>query len=226
MSAAGALATSLAVGKLVGASRSSAIATAHLADLFGRGGLGGVSAILGGGMELRSRPGIPPWGRVEHHPFPWSIFVVVVGRPMPSATLLGDAEVARRATRSAAPGLGRLSERPTPQAFLQEAERFTDAVRLGDRTVASAIRRLRTTGARVAQAMFGRSLFAVPSSEATRRRLADELVDGGFRGVELQAARSGARVQPLRARLSYAELPGVPTSKTVLGLSEQPGLPE
>lgn len=197
MSAAGALATALAVGEVVHAPRSTAIATAHLADLFGRGGLGGVSAILGGGMELRTRPGIPPWGAIEHSPFPWPIFVIVVGSPMPSRALLADAEVARRATRSAAPGLGRLGERATPEGFLRESERFTDAVGLADRPLASAIRRLRGSGARVAQAMFGRSLFAVPLSGAARDRLAGALAVGELRGVELRAARSGARLRSL-----------------------------
>jgi len=69
MSAAGALATALAVGALSARPTAHAVEVAHLADLFGGGGLGGVAAILGGGLEVRTRAGVPPLGRVIHRPF-------------------------------------------------------------------------------------------------------------------------------------------------------------
>ena len=85
MSAAGALATALAVGSLSGRPRSKAIDVAHLADLFGGGGLGGVAAILGGGLEVRTRPGgLPPFGHVTHRSFPPALLVGVIGRPISS----------------------------------------------------------------------------------------------------------------------------------------------
>jgi pantoate kinase len=197
MSAAGALATSLSVARATGGSRQGAIEVAHLADLFGGGGLGGVSAILGGGMELRERPGIPPWGRVRHFPASGTIFAVVTGTAMPSSTLLGSPRFLARVEKAAGPGLSRLQRRPTLSNFLREAERFTDGLRLGPPALLSRAHQLRSEDVRVAQAMFGRSLFAVPRTPGARIGLIRTLTRWGLRAAEIRLARTGARGETL-----------------------------
>ncbi|MGA7860619.1 MAG: hypothetical protein WCB19_02025 [Thermoplasmata archaeon] len=194
MSAAGALATALAVAAATGDSRRNAIEVAHLADLYGRGGLGGVSAILGGGMEIRERPGIPPWGRVRYCPASGAVFVIVAGAAMPSPVLLRDARFLGRVQRAAEPGLGRLRHRPSLSKFLLEAERFTDALRLGPAPVLHRMHQLRSEDTRVAQAMFGRSLFAMARSLRARAALVGKLTRLGLRAAEVPLARRGARV--------------------------------
>lgn len=196
MSAAGALATALAITAATGDSRTVAVETAHLADLFGGGGLGGVSAILGGGVEVRERPGIPPWGRVKHLPVRGAVFVIVAGAAMPSPSLLGDPHFLARVERAAAPGLTRLGGQASLSKFLREAERFTDALRLGPPTVLRRVRALRAPGTRVAQAMFGRSLFAWSRTGPARVALLKHLRRLGLRAVEVPLADRGARVLP------------------------------
>jgi pantoate kinase len=196
MSAAGALATSFAVATVLGVPRTRAIEIAHLADLFGGGGLGGVAAILEGGFELRERPGIPPYGRVRHRPLEVPIFVSVVGRPVPSPDLLADPAFLRRVERAAAPGLARLLSRPSLEAFLEASERFTDALRLGSVKLRRVIPELRATGSPVAQAMFGESLFAVPGTEGARTRLIEAFERLKLPALELGTGRTGARADP------------------------------
>jgi len=196
MSAAGALATALAIASATGDSRRNAIEVAHLADLYGRGGLGGVSAILAGGMEIRERPGIPPWGLVRHYPASGTAFVIVAGDAMPSPGLLRDARFLGRVQRAAEPGLGRLRRRPSLSNFLLEAERFTDALRLGPPPVLRRAHELRSEDTRVAQAMFGRSLFAMARTRRARTALVSTLTRLGFRAAEVPLARRGARVLP------------------------------
>jgi pantoate kinase len=200
MSAAGALATGLAVASASGGSRSEAVATAHLAELFGGGGLGGVAAILGGGLEIRATSGIPPWGKILHHEFTGTVFVTVAGDAMPSPKLLGDPRFLDRVERAAGPGLHRLSRHPTATSFLVEAERFTDALHLGPAAVLRRVKELRLPGVRVAQAMFGRSLFAVPGSRKAREALIDRLRRTALRAVEVPVATRGAHLIPRRAR--------------------------
>lgn len=194
MSASGGLATALATASVLGIPRRRAVEVAHLADYFGGGGLGGVASILGGGWEVRERPGIPPFGRVRHRGFPLSVFVGVSGRPIPSPRLLTDPGFLRDVERCATPGLARLTEHPSPELLLEEAERFTDALGLASPALAKLVRRLRGPGVRVAQAMFGESFYAVPLSTRGRRRLVDALARWGGPSVELHAARGGATV--------------------------------
>lgn len=193
-SAAGALATALSGAAATAAARSRAVEVAHLADLFGGGGLGGVAAILGGGLELRERAGLPPWGSVRHRGFLGKVILSVVGAPLPSARLLGRAaflERVRSASEAAASdGLGGFG----PKEFLAASERFTDALGLAPRELRATIAALRRCGAWSAQAMLGRALFCVPRGPAARSAVFRELARRRLPAVELQAARRGARL--------------------------------
>ena len=188
MSAAGALATARAVATVLELPASRAAETAHLADLFGGGGLGGVASILGGGLELRTAPGIPPWGSVRRAGFPVPVFIVVLGRPLPSPGLLGNAVFLGRVRAAATPELQRPRRLATPEGFLAAAERFTDRLALAPPVLARRIRSLRGPGIRVAQTMFGRALFAVPLTVAARRRLVVALESARLPAVEVRAA--------------------------------------
>ena len=201
MSAAGTLAAALAVAQLHGLPRRRAVEVAHLAELLGGGGLGGVPAILGGGLEHRTMPGVPPWGRVVHRPFPYTVLIGVVGGPLPSPGLLRQPRFLARVTR-AARELSRLPPRPEPEEFLVASERFSDRLGLWTPPVARVVRGLRRRGWWAAQAMFGRSFFAVARSEAARSAGLDLLERGGVPAVELATAPSGARSLPSPAAAS------------------------
>ncbi len=190
-SASGALATGLAVARATGQPTSRAVEVAHLAELFGGGGLGGVAAILGGGVELRVRPGIPPFGRILHRLVRGSVFVGIVGRPIASPDVLGDPRTLER-IRSAAADISRGTHAPTLAGLMDDAERFTDRLALGGARLNAEIQRLRGPGVRVAQAMFGRSFFAVASTPAARRSFLRTLERRGLRALELPLARRGA----------------------------------
>ncbi|MCI4347950.1 MAG: hypothetical protein L3J97_04950 [Thermoplasmata archaeon] len=196
MSAAGALATGLATASALGLPRQRAIETAHLADLFGGGGLGGVSAILGDGLEVRERPGIPPWGKVQHFPCVGRLFLIVAGGPLPSPRLLRDPRFLQRVQQAAAPGLRRLGSRPSLRHFLDEAERFTDALRVGPAGVLRRIKRIRSTNVSVAQSMLGRSLFAMPRTPRARTELVSRLEATRLPAVEVAISTRGAIALP------------------------------
>lgn len=193
MSAAGALATALAVASISGRPRSEAVRVAHLADLFGGGGLGGVAAILGGGLEVRTKPGVPPFGEVVHRPFAPALLVGVVGRPIPSPSVLRDPGALARIAR-AAHGWERLGRRPSPEEFFRLSERFTDRAGLESAAVARTVAALRRRGASACQAMFGQSFFAWPRSAEARSACIDWLESEGTRAVEVHASSTGAHL--------------------------------
>ncbi len=192
LSAAGATATALAVARLFGVPRSGAVETAHLADLFGGGGLGGVASIVGGGgLEFRSRAGIPPWGEVEHSPLAGSVFVGLVGGPIPSPSVLRSPAALARIAR-ASDGLDALLARPTVDGFFAASERFTDRAGLSTPALRAVLRALRRRGARAGQAMFGRSFFARPGGPTSRAAIIEWLRAARVPTIELGAARRGA----------------------------------
>lgn len=196
MSAAGALATALAVGRLFRVPVAKCLSTAHLADLSHRGGLGGVAALGGGGLEWRRRAGVPPWGRVDHRPLSVEVYLAELGPPIPSPSVLGDPARLAALERAGRAELRRFARTPTLAAFLDGAERFTDRVGLLDDARRARMVAARRDGWRVAQAMFGRTLFAVRDPRAAPRRS-----DGPTRGPpgrwwRVGTGRAGARRLP------------------------------
>ncbi len=192
MSAAGALSTALACARVLDLPAERGIEVAHLSDLYGHGGLGGVSAVLEGGWERRLTPGIPPHGRSIHRPFSRPVWIALLGPPLPSPRLLGDAKFLETVRRAATGGLRHLARRPTEGVFLSESERFSDRVGIAPPRLGRTVRSLRRSGAWSGQAMFGRSVWAVPRSRSGRSQLVRALSRLGVRAVELSASRTGA----------------------------------
>ena len=194
MSAASAAATGLAVARILSIEPGRAWETAHLADLFGRGGLGGVAAIRGGGgWEVRLRPGIGARGRVVHGPFRRSVLLAIAGSNRPSPELLGSPAFLRRVERAAAGLLEPLGTAPSERELLAAGERFTDRLRLGPRRVLEHVRQLRRAGCWAGQTMFGSALWAVAGSDRAHRRAVAYLHAVGTPALELRAAVRGAR---------------------------------
>jgi pantoate kinase len=194
MSAAGALATALAVASVCGVPRSKAIEVAHLAELFGGGGLGGVAAILGGGLEIRTRAGVPPFGRVLHRPFDRALIVGVLGRPIPSPEILHRPQLMDRISTVGTELLADPAVR-SPVGFLEASEIFSDRVAIAPPAVVRVLRAVRARGAWAAQAMFGRSVFVVPRHRAARAKVFALLESHHVRAAELATSRRGASVR-------------------------------
>ncbi len=195
MSAAGTLAATLAVGSLVGQSRPSAIQAAHLSELDGGTGLGGVAAILGGGIELRSKPGIPPWGKIRHLSSRSTVWVGVAGPRIATSRVLSNPRMRARIHR-AARDLDGLLAHPSLERFAEASERFTDRVRLAPPPLLRRIHALRGPDAWAAQTMFGSSFFVLARRSSVRDRIARVLQTHESRAVEVSLARTGARVLP------------------------------
>ncbi len=194
-SAGGALATGLAVGSVLRAPRRRAVEVAHLADLFGRGGLGGVAAILGGGLELRLRPGIPPFGRVVHRRVTATVLVGTLGRPLRSPEVLSDRRRLER-FRVGEELLDELAADPTLSTFWDVAEVFTERAGLASRGLGTVLRGLRRRGARAFQAMFGETFVAGLPDGASGRAVLRWLSTRSIPSRAVPISAHGAREEP------------------------------
>lgn len=197
MSAAGSLACALAVASAVGAPEAEAFAAAHRAELALHGGLGGVPAILGGGLEVRRTPGLPPYGRIERTPLNVGFFLATTGAPLPSPPLLSDPAFLDRVRLAAERGADELGPPPVKwEDALATFELFTDTLGLAPPALRKVIDELRAQGVRCAQAMLGNTLLVWARDTEGEVRLISTLrrahltpwrVHVGDRGAGLQA---------------------------------------
>jgi pantoate kinase len=204
MSAAGTLAASLALARLLGQPPIEGARAAHLAELYSHTGLGGVSAILGGGIEVRRRPGIPPRGVIERTPHDGQVLLAFLDDPMPSMPLLSDPRFLEKVSRAGRDLLGGLSSPPLSiEALMEASSAFSDAMGLAHPLLRGAMDQLRRNGHPVAQAMLGQTLFLPvgaddekPDDPSSKHPLEITLDRLGFHTVRTRVGTHGAQVLP------------------------------
>jgi pantoate kinase len=160
MSAAGALSTTLALANLLNLPRENAIKAAHYAEVQLHTGLGDVLASSFGGIEIRRKAGIPPWGMLEHIPGKYDIVLCVIGKKIETKKILTDtvkldeiASYGRYCTK-------KLLQKPTLEHLFSLAWEFTQKIGLADKTVLHAIEAANRYGM-ASMCMLGNSVFAV-----------------------------------------------------------------
>lgn len=194
MSAAGALSAALALARCLRMGRSSALAAAHAADVTKRGGLGDVIGASVGGFEIRTAPGIPPYGSTRSFVGYGDAVLCVVGGPLATKAILSDP--ARRAAINAAGGkrIAALLKAPTLDAFLQHSHAFAKETGLLTSELERAIDATRAYG-KASMSMLGHSVFAFGNIP----RLVDALEPFGETRV-VPVSDAGARLVDVAPR--------------------------
>ncbi|MEA3200741.1 MAG: pantoate kinase [Thermoplasmata archaeon] len=171
MSAAGALSASLALAKCLRLGRSEALRAAHGADVLLRGGLGDVIGASVGGFEIRTAPGLPPYGATTRFVGHGDCVLCVVGGALETRSVLSDP--AKRAAVNAAgrEALAALLKAPTMDAFLEQSRAFARASGLLTPALQRAIDAASPHG-RASMSMLGNSVFAFGNVRALEKALA------------------------------------------------------
>jgi len=160
MSGAGALGASLALSKLMGLDRLTAIKNAHLADVMCGTGLGDVISQAFGGIEIRRSPGLPPWGLIEHIPGDFEVVVCIVGRGIDTRKVLGDERVRRRISKYGKYCLSSLIDNPSVERLFDLSREFMRSTDLASREVERAVDAVSIFG-KASMCMIGNSVFAI-----------------------------------------------------------------
>jgi len=160
MSAGGALSSALALADLLNLPRDNAVKAAHYAEVQLRTGLGDVIASSFGGIEIRRKAGLPPWGMLEHIPGIYDMVLCVIGKEIETKKVLSDAarlgEIAlygRYCTK-------KLLEKPSVEHLFSLAWEFTRKIGLADEKVLQAIEAANQYGM-ASMCMLGNSVFAM-----------------------------------------------------------------
>jgi pantoate kinase len=191
MSAAGALGPAIALAKAIGYPAGAAVKAAHMAELLCHGGLGGIPAILGGGLEVRRKAGIPPLGMVERTRSSAPVTIAFQRRSLPSPPLLSSPVFLRKVRKA---GSRLLSEVPPPPLGMEElmefSSEFTDAMGLAPPSLRRVIDGCRRLGYQTAQAMMGNALYASGDGKDLIRYLSGK----GLSVVQARVGTKGAHV--------------------------------
>ena len=165
MSAAGALSTTLALADLLNLPRENAIKAAHYAEVQLHTGLGDVIASSFGGIEIRRKAGLPPWGILEHIPGNYDIVLCVIGKKIETKKILTDSTKVREIASYGRYCTKKLLEKPSLEQLFSLAWEFTRKIDIADKTVLQAIEKANTHGM-ASMCMLGNSVYAVGDTPA------------------------------------------------------------
>jgi pantoate kinase len=169
MSAAGAIAASLCVADIVGASAEEAFRAAHSADVLCGGGLGDVDAIASGfAVPVRMSPGFS--GSVADAGIRMrGLSLAVLGPKMVTGSVLSDPQVSERIARAGSAAIEEFMSDPSEEKLYSCSARFSLDAGLESPEISDALSRLRGEGYRAGMCMLGNSVFTdAPEREARR----------------------------------------------------------
>ncbi len=165
MSAAGALSANLALADLLNLPREQAIKAAHYAEIESHTGLGDVVASSFGGIELRRKAGLPPWGILEHIPGLYDIVLGVIGKKMETKKILMDSFKIKKIESYGHYCTKKLIANPSLENLFSLAWEFTQKIDIADKTVLQAIEQANAHGM-ASMCMLGNSVFAIGDTPA------------------------------------------------------------
>ncbi len=170
MSGAGALSAALACTRALGLARGVGVRAAHAADVEGRGGLGDVAAQSTGGFEVRVTPGLPPYGEVRSLVAYGEVVMCVLGEPLETRAILGDAAKRKRVNARGGRAVDALLKNPNLDNFLTLSRDFAESTGLMSPEVEDAVSATRSHGL-ASMAMLGNSVFAIGFADELERVL-------------------------------------------------------
>jgi pantoate kinase len=170
MSGAGALSSVLALREALNIPYSfhETIAFAHLSELEHSTGLGDVAAQCAGGIEIRKRPGIQPYGSIDSIPCePLVIVCLTIPDPLSTAGVLSDKVLVESLNTSGRVAMDGISHLPTLDMFLELSRKFTLKTGIADLRILHILEQMRKMGiGEGGMAMLGNSIYAVGDTAA------------------------------------------------------------
>ena len=164
MSAAGALSATYALVKILCLPKENAIRASHCAELSLRTGLGDVVASMFGGVEIRKKPGLPPWGVIEHIPGEYDVVFCIVGRRVNTQKVLTDPSKLSIIREYGNICIKKLLEKPSLENFFRLSQFFTMKTGLANKCIIETIETANKHGMS-SMCMLGNSVFAVGNTD-------------------------------------------------------------
>lgn len=164
MSAASAVSTCYALAKLMRLPVQKAMEAAHTAEVTLKTGLGDVSACCTGGIEIRGKPGIPPWGYVEQIPGKYEVVLCVIQGEIDTHEVLSNPRKMRIIKKYGKWCTDELVRNPSLEKLFSLSRLFAEKTGLASEKVSEAIETASHHGM-ASMCMLGNSVFAIGDTE-------------------------------------------------------------
>ena len=162
MSGAGALGTAIAIDKALDLKlpQDQLVGYAHRAEVEGRTGLGDVMAQSRGGLEMRTRPGAPPFGEISVQKWDAEVLLVIIEPPLETSKIITSPERKKAINDLGGRLLEKYEAEQNPENFLKLSREFTEQTNLASEQLLEALSKVPVEyGA--GMAMLGNTLFVV-----------------------------------------------------------------
>jgi pantoate kinase len=160
MSAASVVSASFALSKIVNKSYFEALKASHFAESLHKTGLGDVISCFFGGIEIRTMPGLPPYGVIQHIIGDYELVLCVLGDKINTKEILNNPDKLKLISRYGNYCTEKLKESPTIENLFSLSQFFTKKTLLGSRKVIDAIQMINDVGS-ASMCMLGNSIFAL-----------------------------------------------------------------
>jgi len=187
ISGASALSTAIALCHLLKKPQNDAWKAAHRAEIEMKTGLGDVAAQIHGGIEIRKKPGIPPWGEIVSIHGSYEIVICILDSKMSTSDVLQDSSKKDRISNLGEACTSTLLTNPSVQHFMQLSQKFTRKSGLASSRLLDAMDSTKKCG-EASMSMLGNSVFAIGDSNKLLSTLSD-YGDVYQSGIDLLGAR-------------------------------------
>jgi len=158
MSAAGTLASTLALSSLLPISRQEAIRAAHISEVKHSTGLGDVVSSVHGGIEIREEPGLH--GKIRKIGGRGEVVVAVLGSKIKTKEILKNERMADKISEIGRECMDEILARPAVENFFLLSRKFAEETGLMDEKVEKAVKEACRYGM-ASMCMLGNSVFAM-----------------------------------------------------------------
>ncbi|OYT30102.1 hypothetical protein B6U98_00465 [Thermoplasmatales archaeon ex4572_165] len=164
ISAASALSSSYALATLLQIPYENVYMAAHKAEIVMKTGLGDVAAEIAGGVEIRKKPGIPPWGQIEKIAGERKIVICTIDKKISTSDILNNTDIQKRVQLFGKKCTDALISNPTFENFFQLSTDFTYNSKLASEKVLEAMDAVKPFGM-CSMCMLGNTVFSVGKTE-------------------------------------------------------------
>jgi len=160
MSSASVVSASYALSKIINKSYFDALKASHYAEVYHKTGLGDVISCFFGGIEIRTKPGIPPWGVIEHIVGNYDLVLCVIDEVIETKKILSDFDRLKIITKYGNYCTNKIKESPTIDNLFLLSKLFTEKTKIASKKVLDAIQIANEFG-KASMCMLGNSIFAI-----------------------------------------------------------------
>ena len=160
MSAAILLSSTYALSKTISIPYDEAIKASHYAEVKNKTGLGDVISSALGGIEIRIKPGIPPWGKIEQIKGNFELVLCVIDESIETKEILTDKNKLNLVKKYGNYCTNKIKENPNIDNLFSLSKLFTEKTNLASKKVLESIKIADEFG-KASMCMLGNSIFAI-----------------------------------------------------------------